>query len=82
LATGQLVELKSDVKYIRSIVDEIKNDVKKNTEFRQKVADVVVEIRQNSEFRNQAKGILGFFTVIAGVIGGVIVWLMNKIWGK
>jgi len=77
----EIIEIGTDIKYIRLAVDEIKTDVKKNTAFREKVADVVVEIRQNSEFRNKATGILGLMGAIAGVVGGAIVWIFSKIWG-
>ena len=61
----EFIELKSDVKYIRRTLDEIKSEVKCNT-----------------EFRNKANGVIGFFGIIAGLLGGIMVWAFGKIWGK
>lgn len=61
----EFIELKSDVKYIRRTLDEMKEEVKENT-----------------IFRNKANGIIGFFGIIAGLLGGLMVWVFGKIWGK
>jgi hypothetical protein len=61
----EIAEMGVDIKYIRKAVDEIKPDVK-----------------QNTEFRNKTNGVITFVGAIAGVIGGLLVWIFSKLWGN
>lgn len=61
----EIAEINTGVKYLVKTMDEIKEEVK-----------------QNSEFRIRAKGVIGVVAFIASLFGGLIVWAINKVWGK
>jgi len=49
---------------------------------RDTIDELKPEIKSNSEFRYTAKGVIGALTVIAGAVGGVIVFIFDKLIGK
>ena len=44
--------------------------------------DLKPDIKSNSEFRLKAKGALSILSLAAGIIGGFIVFIFSKIFGK
>lgn len=44
--------------------------------------EIKPEIKENSEFRQTAKGALGVLTFSAGLLGGVVVYVFDKLFGK
>lgn len=45
------------------------------------IRDIKVETKKNTEFRLKAKGIISAVGFIAAAVGGIIVWILNKVVG-
>lgn len=37
------------------------------------------DITENTSFRLQAKGFIAAFVMIAGVVGGIVAWVVNRV---
>lgn len=46
----------------------------------QSVDELKENVRENTKFRHQAKGIIGFISFASMTLGGLFLWIINKIW--
>ena len=45
-----------------------------------RIEPVEANCRVNTEFRNKATGIIAVITTIGVFVGGIAMWIINKIW--
>ena len=58
-------------------LQQIKDDVKY---IRESIDRICLESKQNTEFRLESKGVIGAISFVSAVFGGLILWVMTKIW--
>lgn len=71
--------MKEDIGKIREEIAEMHTDIKY---IKESMESVVAENKANTEFRLKTTGMVTVIGFITGTLGGLMVWLLNKFWGK
>lgn len=71
-----LIEVKSDVRFIKDYISEEKIQQK---EINKDYTGTLKEIR---DYQTKQKAIIGAVFTLFATFGGVIIWIISKIWGK
>ena len=80
-----LAVLASKLENLCERVDELKDELQRASvasteEHRVDTKNMIKMIDQNTEFRLKAKGIIGAATLLAGFVGGLVIFIAGKVW--